>query len=123
MENTEKKTVLVIDDMSTILEHAKQILKDSYKLIPSTGGRQALDIISKRKPDIIMLDINMPDMGGFEVLSALKADESTAAIPVVLMSTEISGDTESRGYELGAADFIIKPFSQSAVLKVLESRG
>lgn len=117
MDNNDKKTVLIVDDMTTILEHAKVILKDDYKLIPCTGGRQALDIISKRKPDVILLDVNMPEMEGFEVLQEVKRMPEMQDVPVIMITTEITNDIEAKGFELGASDFIIKPFSQVVMLK------
>lgn len=122
MDNQTMKTIMIVDDMTPILEHAKQILKDSYKLIPCTGGKQAFDIMAKRKPDLILLDVNMPDMDGFEVLTKIKADDELGSVPVILITTELTADIESKGFELGADDFIIKPFSQITMLKRIDAQ-
>lgn len=119
---TIKKTIMVVDDMAAILEHARQILKDDYKLIPCMSGKQALEIIPKRRPDLVLLDVNMPEMDGFEVLSTLKADDEYKDIPVILITTELTADIESKGFESGADDFIIKPFSQISMLKRISNR-
>lgn len=108
--------------MVAILEHAKQILKDDYKLIPCTSGKQALEILPKRRPDLILLDINMPDMDGYEVLKRIKNDQSYHDIPVILITTELTTDMESKGFEFGADDFIIKPFSQITMLKRISNQ-
>jgi len=116
-ENFEKKTIIVIDDMAAILEHAKQLLKDEYSVIPCISAKQALEIMGKRKPDLILVDINMPDMDGFEFLSMIKADERFSDIRVMMITAEITAQTESKGYELGAENFILKPFSQPVMMK------
>ena len=115
-DNTEK-TILVIDDMAAILEHARQILKDEYKVIPCTSAKQALDIIEKRRPDLILTDINMPDMDGYEFLSSIKSNPDYKDIPVLLITAEMTTEIETKGFELGADDFILKPFSQITMLK------
>lgn len=117
MDNVDKKTVLVVDDMAAILEHAKQILKDDYKVIPCMSAKQALDVISKRKPDIVLTDINMPDMSGYDLLTSIKSNPETKDIPVLLISAEMTSEIEAKGFEMGADDFILKPFSQVTMLK------
>jgi len=115
--DSDRKTILVIDDMATILEHAKQILKDSYKVIPCTNGKQGLEIFDKMKPDLVLVDINMPDMDGFQVLSEIRSRKEGGKVPVIMMTTGLTNDIESAGFRCGVDDFVIKPFSQPAVLK------
>lgn len=117
MDNSEKKTIVVVDDMATILEHAKMILKEDYRVVPCTNGAQALEIINKIHPNLVLVDINMPDMDGFEVLTAIKQNPAVSNISVILITTELSSDIEEKGFELGADDFIIKPFAQASMLK------
>lgn len=114
---SERKTILIIDDMATILEHAKQILKDSYKVIPCTSGKQGLEIFDKMKPDLVLVDINMPDMDGFQVLSEIRNRAEGREVPVIMMTTGLTNEIESEGFRAGVDDFLIKPFSQPAVLK------
>ncbi len=114
---SEKKVILIIDDMATILEHAKQILKDSYKVIPCTSGRQGLEIFDKIKPDLVLVDINMPDLDGFQVLSEIRNRPEGKKVPVIMMTTGLTNEIESEGFKAGVDDFLIKPFSQPAVLK------
>lgn len=122
MDTGDKKTVLVVDDMAAILEHAKQILKDEYKVIPCTSAKQALDVIDKRKPDCVLTDINMPDMDGFELLSAIKSNPETKDIPVLLLSAEMTSDLEAKGFALGADDYVLKPFSQVTMLRRISNQ-
>lgn len=117
MDSSERKTIVVVDDMTTILEHAKMILKESYRVVPCTSGAQALEIINKIHPNLVLVDVNMPEMDGFEVLSSIKSNPATADLNVILITTELSSDIEERGFELGADDFIIKPFAQTSMLK------
>ncbi|MBO4506642.1 MAG: response regulator [Lachnospiraceae bacterium] len=115
-----RKTILVIDDMAAILEHAKQLLKEKYSVIPCTSARQAFDIMEKRKPDLILVDINMPEMDGFDFIRKIKEDERFKDVHVMMITAEITSQTESRGYELGAENFVLKPFSQAVMMKKIE---
>lgn len=117
-----RKTILVVDDMAPILEHARQILKDDYKLIPCTSAKMALDIMSKRLPDLVITDINMPELDGFELLRIIKATPDYSEIPVILITSGLTAEAELHGYELGADDFILKPFGQLAVLKKVKNQ-
>lgn len=117
-----RKTILVVDDMAAILEHAKQILKDEYKIIPCISAKMALDVMSKRLPDLVLTDISMPDMDGYELLKTIKSTPAYADIPVILITTGLTADVEAQGYELGADDFVIKPFGQIAMLKKIKNQ-
>lgn len=121
MAVSERKTIIIVDDMAAILEHAKQLLKDTYNVIPCTSAKQALDVISKRHPDAILTDVNMPDMDGFEFLSTIKSDPANKDIPVLLITAEMTSDIETKGFELGADEFILKPFSQITMLKRIDN--
>lgn len=112
-----KKTIIFVDDMTAILEHAKQILKEDYNVIPCTGASQALDIASKRRPDLFITDINMPDTDGYELLKKVRGSAELSDIPVILVTSEITADIENKGFEMGADDFLLKPFSQTSMLK------
>ena len=118
----QKKTVLVVDDMAAILEHARQILKDDYKVIPCTSAAQALEVMAKLRPDVILTDINMPDTDGFEFVASVRNNDSFKDIPVIMLTAELTADIENRGFETGADDFILKPFSQAIVLKKVSNQ-
>jgi CheY-like chemotaxis protein/HPt (histidine-containing phosphotransfer) domain-containing protein len=116
MHRTEKNRILVVDDEKANIEILSSILSPEYTVYMTKTGFGAIELASKHSPDLILLDILMPDMDGFEVLSALKASEETQDIPIIFITGLDSVQDEERGLSLGAADFIHKPFSNSIVL-------
>ena len=111
-----KQKVLIVDDSDVIIDLLMETLKDSYAIVTSTNGQKALEIASADPPpDIILLDVQMPGMNGYEVCERLKALEKTRAIPVIFITGLNGEDNEYRGLELGALDYISKPFSLSLV--------
>ncbi len=109
--------ILVVDDTPDNLEMVGDILSDAYQVQVAINGRIAFKIIEKSPPDLILLDIMMPEMDGYEVCQRLKANPSTAEIPVIFVTALDSSQDEAHGLELGAVDYISKPFS-SSILKV-----
>lgn len=116
----EKKRIVVVDDMPNILDQAKKVAGERYQIIPAMSGAQAIEIAREIKPDLILLDIYMPEMDGFECLSRLKGDSKTRKIPVIIITTDTSIVTETKGFTLGAADFIRKPFTQEIMFARIE---
>ncbi|MDR1461614.1 MAG: response regulator [Azoarcus sp.] len=112
MENT----ILIVDDNLASLEYIRRQLQDNYRVIMAMSGGQALKVCSKMRPDLILLDIDMPDMGGFEVLERLGETAALATIPVIFLSTNHDVETEIKGFECGAADFIAKPANKNILL-------
>jgi len=112
-----QKTLLIIDDEAANLAVLKSILGDTYKLYFLKSGADTLRMTKKHKPDLILLDIVMPGMDGFEVLSMLKKDKETERVPVMFISGLNDAKKEEQGLKLGAIDFISKPFSPSIVLE------
>lgn len=112
MTNTsEKPSVLIVDDIPENIDILRGILKQNYKLKIATDGTNALKIAKrKQKPDIILLDIMMPGMDGYEVCEKLKQDPATQTIPVIFITAKTTSEDEQRGFELGAVDYIVKPF-------------
>lgn len=105
-----KKTILVVDDDKTNLIIAERLLSEEYKVISVISGQQALKFLEKKKPDIILLDINMPDMNGFEVMRILQENEQWKKIPVIFLTADREADTEVQCLKMGAVDFVGKPF-------------
>jgi len=102
--------VLIVDDIVANIDILLETLKDEYTVIVATNGKKALKLASRKpQPDIILLDIMMPEMDGFEVCSRLKADNSTKNIPVIFVTTLTQSSDEAKGLELGAVDYIAKP--------------
>jgi CheY-like chemotaxis protein len=114
----EKNSVLVVDDEKSNLIILSSILSPEYTVYMTKSGAAALEMADKYLPDIILLDVLMPDMSGYEVLSMLKAADKTRNIPVIFISGLDSVEDEERGLDLGAVDFIRKPFS----VKIVKSK-
>jgi len=115
MDSNDKNSVLVVDDERSNLEVLISILSPEYTVFMTKKGSSALEMANKYVPDLILLDILMPEMNGFEVLSALKASDKTRHIPVIFITGLDSVEDEEKGLELGAVDFIHKPFSAKVV--------
>jgi len=117
LDFTEKPTVLVVDDTPDNLSLMSSLLKDDYKVKVANGGEKALKIAqSDSPPDLILLDIMMPGIDGYEVCQRLKADPATSEIPVIFLTARAEVDDERRGLEMGAVDYITKPISPPIVL-------
>lgn len=114
------KHILLVDDNLANLKLASNLLKDHYKVSLTKSGIQALEFCEKNKPDLILLDIEMPDMDGFETIKQLKRDPNTKKIPVIFLTGNNDSEIEVKGFEYGAVDFIIKPFSQNSMLHRIE---
>ncbi|MDR2569059.1 MAG: response regulator [Oscillospiraceae bacterium] len=106
-----QKTIFVVDDSDTNLSMAKDALRDEYRVMTLPSAAKMFSILEKIKPDLILLDIEMPEMDGFEALQQLKATESQMDIPVVFLTSMTDVAVEVRGFQLGVIDFITKPFS------------
>jgi sigma-B regulation protein RsbU (phosphoserine phosphatase) len=110
------KTILIVDDTPINIGVISGALKDSFATKVATSGEKALAIASgKDKPDLILLDILMPEMDGYEVCRRLKADPDTRDIPVIFLTSQTEAEDETKGFEVGAVDYIHKPFSAAVV--------
>jgi sigma-B regulation protein RsbU (phosphoserine phosphatase) len=111
-----QKTILIVDDTPINIGVISGALKDSFATKVATSGEKALAIASaKDKPDLILLDIMMPEMDGYEVCRRLKADPGTRDIPVIFLTSQTEAEDETKGFEVGAVDYIHKPFSAAVV--------
>src|SRR5271169_5755683 len=109
---SEQKTILIVDDTPINLGVISGALKDSFNTKVATNGEKALAIAGgAQKPDLILLDVMMPEMDGYEVCRRLKANPETRDIPVIFPTGQTGTDDETRGFEVGAVDYIHKPFS------------
>ena len=113
-DNT-KKTVLIVDDENANIIALNAILSGDYTTYAAKSGKAALSAVKNHKPDIILLDIIMPDMDGYAVIEKLKSSDITKHIPVIFITGLRSPQDEERGLLLGAADYISKPFSPAIV--------
>lgn len=124
MEN--KDLILLVDDDISNLKRAQNILGGEYRISATSSGKMALSVLAKLTPQLILLDVNMPEMDGFETIAAIKALEGGASIPVVFLTGDNDADTETRCFEAGATDFVAKPFVPqvlvSRVKRILENK-
>lgn len=105
-----KKTILIVDDSKLNIVAARDVLKDDYLLFEAQSAKEAFEILERRLPDLILLDIVMPGMDGYEVIKKLKASRRFRKIPVIFLTAETDPESEVKGFDLGAVDFIVKPF-------------
>ena len=113
-----KPCILVIDDSSLELRATSNILSAMYDIKMASGGREGIAVAKESEIDLILLDLNMPEMSGFEVLCELKDTEKTADIPVIIVTSSESINDEVRGLALGASDFIRKPIDAVVSFRV-----
>ncbi|MDR3192940.1 MAG: response regulator [Treponema sp.] len=115
------KKIILVDDCLVNLTVGVSVLKHNYQVSTASSGKELFTALASGvRPDLILLDIQMPEMDGFEVLKRLKADSRTAEIPVIFLTANNSLKEEAKAFGLGAADFILKPFYPSFLLKRLE---
>jgi len=116
MNAEEKKIVLLVDDAPANIQIVNSILKDTYRIRVATNGVKALELAKGTPPpDLVLLDIVMPEMDGYEVCTRLKAAPETRDIPVIFLTGQTETEDETRGFEVGAVDYIHKPFSPAIV--------
>ncbi|MFA7240212.1 MAG: two-component system response regulator [Sulfuricellaceae bacterium] len=112
----ERPTVLVVDDTPANLSLLASLLKDQYRIKVANNGAKALDLAAAAPPDLVLLDIMMPEMDGYEVCRRLKAAEATQHVPVIFLTAKTEIEDEELGFSVGAVDFIHKPISPPIVL-------
>jgi CheY-like chemotaxis protein len=110
-----KKVILAVDDIYTVLESIRIILKDEYEVITAKSAVQAEECLKHIEPDLILLDIEMPVMDGFSFLQRLRGDGKTAGIPVIFVTAHASPDIINKAMEAGVDGYVIKPFIPDAL--------
>lgn len=115
------KKILVVDDEDDILHFLELVLREKgYDIVTASGGHEALTRAQVERPDLILLDIMMPQMDGWEVLKLLRVDEDTAQIPVAMLSARTEAKDRVQGLQEGAVDYICKPFSLHELVGKIE---
>lgn len=110
------QTVLIVDDEPANISLLNEVLKTDYRIMVAKDGKRALLVAqSNPPPDLILLDIVMPELDGYEVLKRLKADEDTKNIPIIFVTSKDKDEDETKGLEMGAVDYIHKPFNPTVV--------
>lgn len=117
----ERKTILVVDDEPSNIALLSGLLKEQHKVKAAKNGEKALKICqSESPPDLVLLDVMMPDMDGYEVCRRLKAEAETQSIPVVFVSGNISEEEQQRGLELGANAYLGKPINADQLWNIIQ---
>jgi len=110
------QTILIVDDDKTNRKMLKELLQDQAKIIFAKNGEQARELARKHIPDLILLDVVMPDLSGFDVIELLKSEPETINISVIFITGLANEDDEERGFDLGGCDYIYKPFKSNIVI-------
>lgn len=113
-----QSTILAVDDEQDILALIKEILSDfDYQVVTASSGEEALEKLNHISPNLILLDISMPKMDGLTVLTRIKQNPKTSIIPVMMLTARIESTTIWKAKDLGAADYIVKPFKAGELMK------
>ena len=115
MDEIKKGSVLIVDDEESNIIALTHILNPDYSVLTVKDGQDAIEVAEEFHPDIILLDVIMPEMNGYEVIRVLKSSKKTHDIPVIFITGLSSADDEEKGLNCGAADYISKPFSPAVV--------
>ena len=116
MKKTRKK-IIIVDDNASYLSVVRVLLKPYYEVFPAPSAAKLFKIIENFIPDLVLLDVNMPEMNGFEAIAVLKENPRYKDIPVVFLTAKEDEDSAVHGLNLGAADYVTKPFSGPLLLK------
>lgn len=116
-------TLLVVEDEAVLRESIVEILiLENYTVLSAANGIEALTVMQQHKPDLILCDIVMPEMDGYQLLEKLRADKETAYIPVIFLTARIDRESMRQGIQLGAEEYLTKPFVSEVLLKVIQER-
>jgi len=115
------KTIFVVDDSDTNLSMAEAALEDQYRVMTMPSAEKMFSLLDKFFPDLILLDIEMPEIDGFTALKKLKSDDAWSNIPVIFLTGRNDAVVEAKGFEIGAVDFITKPFTTPVLLNRIKS--
>jgi len=118
--SAQRKNIFMVDDNEVNLLMGKKALSEQYNVFTLNSGERLFKALEKLIPDLILLDVNMPEMGGYEILERLKENSFCSHIPVIFLTSLSGEDTELKGLSMGAVDYIVKPFSPSLLLKRVE---
>ncbi len=121
MKDLSECTVLIVDDTEANIDILMYVLGNDYDIMVAMDGETALEVATAEAPDLILLDIMMPGMDGFEVCERLKADETTKDIPIMFLSAHAEDREQKRALSLGAVDFITKPIDMVEIQEKVKS--
>ncbi len=114
-------TILIVDDTDTNIDVLSSLLDEKYEIMAALDGEFALEIANDDTPDLILLDIMMPDMDGYEVCARLKENPKTKDVPVIFITAKEDEESIERAYDVGGVDYVIKPFRSKELLARVET--
>lgn len=120
-ENTDKPTVLIIDDNNDIRQYERTLLQDNYFVLEASDGKEGIDVAKKEVPDLVICDVMMPVMDGLEFTEQLKTNTATSHIPVIMLTAKNLEEHRAEGYEHGADSYITKPFHSKVLLARIDN--
>jgi len=116
-----RKKIIYVDDVNYSLVSLKSRLNDYYEVLPADSALKMYEYLTVMKPDLILLDVNMPDIDGYETIKSLKADERFVDIPVIFLTGNSDRESVVKGLSLGAVDYVIKPFTTAKLVESIEN--
>lgn len=120
--NEQLSTILIVDDNADMRQHIQSVLQKQFNVITAANGMDALDIIIKEKPSLVLSDIMMPVMDGIQLLKEIKNNKETEQIPVILLTARAGEESKIEGFETGADDYLVKPFSANELLSRIKAQ-
>jgi len=120
--NNSKATILVVDDTSSNIMVLSSLLKESYRVKVATDGEKAISVVQSDPPDLILLDIMMPGIDGYETCRRIKSDPKYSDIPIIFLTAKSDDQDESKGFEVGAVDYIIKPINSLVLFSRIKNQ-
>jgi DNA-binding response OmpR family regulator len=117
-----KKKILLVDDSKMIIMMEKMVLaREPYELLTAKDGREGLEMALEQRPDLILLDVVMPEMSGFDVLERLREEEATRSTPVIMVTTRGEAENIAAGQAAGCSDYVTKPIDSKELLAKVRS--
>ncbi len=115
-----KKKILIVEDVEMNRDLLVQLLEDDYELAEAADGREGLEKISSEKPDLVLLDISLPEMDGYEVTRAVRADPAIADTPIIAVTAHAMAGDEEKALEAGCNDYLTKPIDEEELWQKVE---
>ena len=119
--NKTRRKIILVDDNLTNLDIGRKLLSELYQIIPAKSAEKMFEVLNKVIPDLILLDVEMPGMNGYETIKKLKADLRFADIPVIFLTAKSDDGSEHEGLSLGAVDYVYKPFTKALLQECIEA--
>jgi len=120
-KSTKRKKIIYVDDVNYSLITVKNRLSEHYEIFPAESVVKMYEFLEFFKPDLILLDVNMPDIDGYEAIKSLKADEKYSSIPVIFLTGNSDRESVVKGLSLGAVDYVVKPFSEAKLIESIDN--